>query len=120
MVFLHEPLGTHGCPACGFRGVPVELDTPEDWRRFAAACLLAFWARAEQAEPPPPDRGPWSVCSGCGAPWVRRLPDRPGAPRVACALCGHEGEARTYPNWRVWSRGLRPSGTPAGPYGEPS
>jgi hypothetical protein len=118
VVFVHEPLGSAGCAACGFRGVPIEFDGPSEWRKFALECLRSFWTEAERATPPPPWEGSWTVCAACASPW---LTADPGTVRhVRCQVCGHVGDGRAYPSWRAWARELPAGAAGEGCPGEPS
>ncbi len=129
MVYLHEPLGSSGCPACTFRGVPLEFDREEDWRAFARECLVSYWGGAlPQAPVGPPSerpsgiRRPWVVCAECLSPWVVALPAQPT--RVLCRLCGGEREPRSFltrEEWaaRVRERAIAGTAGPPGPPGPP-
>ena len=121
MVYEHEPLGTRQCPACSFRGVALEFETAEEWRKFARECMETYWKgpRVPAAEDRSgiggegPRRSPWLACPECLSPWLKRSPDDPTA--ALCAVCQWEGPPSTFPDRGAWREELARRSSPSAP-----
>lgn len=105
VVYHHEPLGTGSCAACGFRGVPLEFASEEEWRDFQEERLRNYWTGPEPASDPRRATRAWVVCGGCLSPWVEGGTEAPTT--VHCRACGAIGRPSNYPDLPSWAAGLR-------------